>query len=86
VRQGPWVYIRHTSLPDLATGTCAETDEVELFNHDTDPYELDNLAAVGTGARDAAVEDRLSRLTDELADCAGIEGRDPEPGSGNYCR
>ena len=86
VRQGPWVYIRHTSLPDLATGTCAETEEVELYNHDTDPYELDNLVAVGTGARDAAVAERLSRLTDKLAECAGIEGRDPEPESGAYCR
>jgi arylsulfatase A-like enzyme len=85
VRQGPWVYIRHTSLPDLATGTCAETESVELYNHDVDPFELDNLAVVGTGSRDAAVEERLSRLTDELSDCAGIEGRDPEPESGQYC-
>jgi N-acetylglucosamine-6-sulfatase len=86
VRQGPWVYIRHTSLPDLATGTCAETDVEELYNHDTDPYELDNLASVATGARDAAVKERLSRLTDELSDCAGLEGRDGEPDGGNYCR
>lgn len=86
VRQGPWVYVRHTSLPDLATGTCAETEEIELYNHDTDPFELDNLTAVATGARDAAVVERLSSLTDELSDCAGIEGRDPEPESGHYCR
>jgi len=85
VRQGPWFYVRHTSLPDLATGTCAETEAVELYNHDTDPYELDNLTAVAAGARVAEVEQRLSKLTDELSDCAGIEGRDPEPESGHYC-
>lgn len=86
VRQGPWVYIRHSSLPDLATGTCAETEAIEIYNHDTDPYELDNLAAVGAGSRVADTEERLAALTEELADCAGIEGRDPEPDSGYYCR
>ena len=86
MRQGPWVYIRHTSLPDLASGTCAETESVELYNHESDPYELDNLTAVGAGTRVAGAQERLSALTDELADCAGIEGRDPEPDSGNFCR
>ena len=86
VRQGPWAYIRHTSLPDLATGICADTDVVELYDHETDPFELDNLTAVAAGARVAGVEERLARLTDELSDCAGIEGRDPEPASGHYCR
>ena len=86
VRQGPWVYIRHSSLPDLATGTCAETESIELYNHDSDPYELDNLAAVAAGSRVAEAEERLAALTEELADCAGIEGRDPEPESGHYCR
>ena len=86
VRQGPWLYIRHTSLPDLATGICEQTEVAELYNHDADPYELDNLTAAAAGSRAAAVEERLSRLTDELSDCAGIEGRDPEPESGHYCR
>jgi arylsulfatase A-like enzyme len=86
VRQGPWVYIRHTSLPDLATGICAETESVELYNHESDPYELDNLTAVAAGSRVAATEERLAALTDELVECAGIEGRDPEPDSGVYCR
>jgi N-acetylglucosamine-6-sulfatase len=86
VRQGPWVYIRHTSLPDLATGICEETETIELYNHAIDPYELDNLAVVAAGSRAAAAEDRLSRLTDELVECAGIEGRDPEPANGPYCR
>jgi arylsulfatase A-like enzyme len=86
VRQGPWLYIRHSSLPDLSTGTCAETETVELYNHEADPYELDNLAVVAAGARAISAEERLAALTDELVECAGIEGRDPEPESGVYCR
>lgn len=85
VRQGRWLYVRHTSLPDLSTGICADTEAVELYDHINDPFELDNLTAVAAGSRVAATEQRLSRLTDELSDCAGIEGRDPEPASGHYC-
>ena len=85
VREGRWLYVRHTSLPDLATGTCEEVEEVELYDRRRDPFELENLAA-DPGSRAAAVEKRLATLTDELVDCAGIEGRDPEPASGPYCR
>ena len=42
--------------------------------------------AVGAGSRVAVDEQRLRRLTDELSECAGIEGRDPEPERGQYCR
>ncbi len=86
VRQGRWLYLRHTSLPDLSTGICAETEAVELYDHENDPFELDNLTAVASGSRVAATQQRLARLTDELSDCAGIEGRDPEPASGSYCK
>jgi hypothetical protein len=60
----------------------------ELYDHAADPFELENLASpeVAAGARAQAAETRMSALTDELADCAGIEGRDPEPASGHYCR
>jgi hypothetical protein len=85
IREGRWLYIRHSSLPDLATGGCEEVEEVELYDHLQDPFELDNLAS-DADSRAAAAEERLGRLTDVLADCAGIEGRDPEPASGHYCR
>ena len=59
---------------------------VELYDTASDPYELDNLAAAGPqSAGDRGGRARLSELTAELADCAGIEGRDPEPASGHYC-
>ncbi len=86
VRQDPWLYIRHTSLPDLATGVCEDADEVELYDHSSDPFELENVGGSAPGSRAAVAEARLSRLTDQLAVCAGIEGRDPEPASGEYCR
>ncbi len=86
VRQLPWLYIRHTALPDLATGTCEPSDVSELYNHDHDPYELRNLLAGPVGPPLQATADRFSQLTDDLQVCAGIEGRDPEPESGQYCR
>ena len=47
------------------------------------------FADPGPGAHESAetraVAERLSEITAKLADCAGIEGRDPEPASGHYC-
>jgi arylsulfatase A-like enzyme len=85
VRQADWLYVLHTALPDLATGACEPSDVVELYNHTRDPYELRNLAPTSPGTPDAAAEDRLGQLSATLSDCAGIEGRDPEPASGNWC-
>jgi arylsulfatase A-like enzyme len=84
VRDERYLFVRHTSLPELATGTCEPTDVQELYDHQADPFELDNLIA--TGPPDTAQQQRFAALTDELQDCAGIEGRDPEPASGHYCR
>lgn len=85
VREGRWLYVSHPSVPDPETGVCEEADVAELYDRARDPFELENLAAA-PGSRAAAVEDRLAALTEELADCAGIEGRDPEPASGHYCQ
>lgn len=86
VRDGRWLYVSHPSVPDPATGICEEAAIAELYDHRRDPFELRNLAGAQAGARAAQVEQRLSELTATLADCAGIEGRDPEPESGAYCR
>jgi N-acetylglucosamine-6-sulfatase len=86
-RQGRFLYVRHTSLPDLQTGACEPSDVTELYDHATDPFELSNLLSpeVAPGANTDTVAAHMSALTDRLADCAGIEGRDPEPESGHYC-
>ena len=85
VRQDRWLYIRHSSLPDLATGDCEDSDVAELYDRARDPFELENVAGSPPGSRAAETEARLGALTDQLAVCAGIEGRDPEPESGVYC-
>lgn len=85
VRQGRWLYLRYTALPDMATGACEPSDAVELYDRVRDPFELENLAPAALGSRAAKTEARLGQLTDELSDCAGIQGRDPEPASGSYC-
>jgi hypothetical protein len=84
VRDERYLYVEHTSLPDRATGACEPSDDRELYDHDTDQFELNNLLAPGRPSD--PVSDRLAALTAQLADCAGIEGRDPEPASGHYCR
>jgi arylsulfatase A-like enzyme len=86
VRDGDWLYIQHESVPDPVTGACTERTVIELYDRAGDPYELRNLAAPGNGDHVSQAElERLAQLTAELRDCAGIEGRDPEPASGHYC-
>jgi arylsulfatase A-like enzyme len=87
VRDGKWLYVEHTVVPQPGLGSCVDADPpvVELYDRARDPFELDNLAASPESreAKDQAA--RLSAITAELADCAGIKGRDPEPASGHYC-
>lgn len=86
-RSGRWLYVRQTSVADPRTGVCEDSRFAELYDRAADPFELENLLA--TRPREASVaeaEARMSALTDELAVCAGIRGRDPEPASGVYCR
>jgi len=86
-REAGWLYIEHTVVPTPGLGTCVEADPpvVELYDRARDPFELDNLASGPETPRVKAVQARLHEITAELADCAGIEGRDPEPASGHYC-
>jgi N-acetylglucosamine-6-sulfatase len=85
VRDGKWLYIEHTEIPKPGLGACVEERVTELYDRARDPYELDNLSAGKETAADTSVAERLQKLTDELSDCAGIKGRDPEPPSGHYC-
>ena len=87
VRDRKWLYIEHTVVPAPGLGTCTDANPpvVELYDTAEDPFELDNLAASPESPSTRATADRLSAITAELADCAGIKGRDPEPASGHYC-
>ena len=79
VRTVQYVYVEYGA----AKGAC-DPDERELYDLTADPFELDNLLATEPEAV-AAEADALAAELDELRDCAGIQGRDPEPPSGSYC-
>jgi N-acetylglucosamine-6-sulfatase len=79
------IYVRYTSVVDPSTGNCEPADAQERYDLKSDPGELDNLCVGGGGCpADQRQVDLESRLA-ELADCAGIAGRDPLPPSGHYC-
>lgn len=56
----------------------------ELYDFADDPAQLDNLLVTDPEAV-AQEANMLEGQLDELRNCAGIEGRDPEPLSGSYC-
>jgi arylsulfatase A-like enzyme len=87
VRNDGWLYIEHTVVPQPGLGACVEADPpvVELYDRAADPFELDHLASSPETPAVKAEQARLHEITAELADCAGIKGRDPEPASGHYC-
>jgi arylsulfatase A-like enzyme len=61
-------------------GRCEVTD-TEHYDLDLDPHQLQNAY----GVRPTRFQLEAQALIGELADCAGIRGRDPLPASGHYC-
>jgi N-acetylglucosamine-6-sulfatase len=81
IRAQGWMYVDHVRIPNPLTRVCEETEQTELYNLVTDPFQLHSLPAAGSPVI-APLRARLSRLRD----CAGIEGRDPVPADGlSYC-
>ena len=80
VRAEGWIYVRHLAIPDPVTGVCEESEEVELYNLSTDPFQLENLSG-----QDQPVTDPLRHRLALLRDCSGIEGRDPAPADASHC-
>ena len=85
VRLDGQLYVEYDSVPNSVTGVCEDSDAVEHYDLAADPFELQNLfpAPQGTGTR--SVQEELAARLAVLRDCAGIEGRDPQPASGHYC-
>ena len=75
------VYFKFST--ETADGTCGPTTGTEFYDLDNDPDQLGNLAPLD---QYNDVEARLDDLTQVMSDCAGIDGRDPEPASGHYCQ
>ncbi len=80
IRTPARIYVEHVSVPDPLTGVCEATEETELYNLATDPFQLQNLEPTADPSV-ASLEARLERLEG----CAGIAGRDPAPTDGSYC-
>jgi N-acetylglucosamine-6-sulfatase len=80
------VYIEHTSIPNPVTGVCEPGDEREHYDLNADPFQLENLYPAPDSSPAATRQSELASRLSVLADCAGIEGRDPLPPSGHYCQ
>jgi N-acetylglucosamine-6-sulfatase len=78
-------YIEYLSVPGASDGLCRETKQIDLYDLDADPYQLENLFPTPPGTPERAAYDHLAARLAELRDCAGIEGRDPVPPSGRFC-
>ena len=81
VRASEAIYVEHT-LADTLSGGCEETPVRELYDLDSDPFQLQNLAG---GGPPSALENELADRLDALRDCAGIAGRDPQVEGRPYC-
>jgi arylsulfatase A-like enzyme len=84
LRTTTYSYIEHLSVPG-GDGLCRQTLQIELYDVDADPYQLENMFPSPAGTPERDVYERFSARLNELRDCAGIEGRDPPPASGQYC-
>jgi arylsulfatase A-like enzyme len=80
-------YVEYSSVWDRTAQECRPTAAVELYDLQSDPFELENLCRGGdqgncpTDERQAGLRARL----EALRNCAGIEGRD-EPVNGRpFC-
>ncbi|HYU61262.1 MAG TPA: sulfatase [Solirubrobacterales bacterium] len=85
IRTPGQLYVQHISVPNAVDGTCEPADEREHYDLAADPFELQNLYPADPESLTGFVEGLLAERSARLANCAGIEGRDPAPASGNYC-
>jgi N-acetylglucosamine-6-sulfatase len=85
VRTATQFFVEHTSVPEAGGNSCRPADEVEHYDLADDPFELDNLFPAQPGSPAEQTQEALRQRLNQLRDCAGIEGRDPQPAGGFYC-
>ena len=85
VRTPTHAYIHHTEALNPRSRACEPVDDVEWYDLEADPFELSSLDGAAPGSANAETETALSERSARLADCAGIEGRNPLPPSGHWC-
>ena len=78
------LYVENTVVPD-ADGVCRPGLELEHYDLDGDPHQLENLHPALPGSAESNRESKLRQELRILGDCAGIKGRDPAPASGHFC-
>jgi len=81
IRDPGRVYVEYTAL--AAETGCLPIQEGELYDLAADPFQLNNLFLPNGGQ--GSVQAQLQGKLEELRDCAGIAGRDPQPAAGSYC-
>ena len=85
IRTADSVYVEYHSTTRRMPGPCVPSEEVEHYDLRSDPFELNNIFPAPPGSAAAGRERSLRARLARLRNCAGIEGRDPEPASGHYC-
>ncbi len=85
VRTPSHAYVHHTEALNPRTRACEPVDDIEWYDLDADPFELQSLDGAAPGSANALTEGALAQRSAQLADCAGIQGRDPLPPSGHWC-
>jgi N-acetylglucosamine-6-sulfatase len=84
IRTPTHTYVHHTEALNPRTRACEPVDEVEWYDLEADPAQLESLTGTDSGGP-GSTQEALADRTAELAGCAGIEGRDPLPASGHWC-
>jgi len=85
VRAPGHLYVEHTLVPNFETGECEPRLEVEHYDLEADPFELENLYPASAPSATAAQQEELRERLAGLRDCAGIAGRDPVRGAREHC-
>ena len=85
VRTPALAYFHHTEALNPVSRACEPVDDVEWYDLGDDPFELESLDGAAPGSARAVTEAALADRSARLADCAGIQGRDPLPPSGHWC-
>ena len=85
IRTAGQLYVEHTMVPNPATSQCEPRVEVEHYDLEADPFQLDNLypadPMTGAAEREAQLAGRLATLVT----CTGVAGRDRPRGTRSFC-
>jgi N-acetylglucosamine-6-sulfatase len=85
VRTPRHAYIHHTEALNPQTRACEPVNDIEWYDLSEDPFQLSSLHGAAPGSANGVTQAALAERSARLADCAGIQGRDPLPASGHWC-